>query len=202
VPEPPHDPNSCDGDRVRADEQCREVWHTDPTLPVIMMAERVFYELGKLVTHLGGVTMLTGFGARPKPGERYAILDHHGYVGMVIATDREHPPDSCWDACPHFWVVAEWTDGPRMATGSQPIAVGPLRNPVPRATLRHAELADPVDGARGWQSLLTIDLDGDRVPDLEVRSRDCACDYVATETRTFRSGETIVTERLVQIPLP
>jgi hypothetical protein len=166
-----------------------------------MMAERVFYKLGKLVTFLGRVTMLTGFGARPMPGERYAILDHDGYVGMAIATDREHPPDSCWDACPHFWVVAEWTDGPRRATASPPVAVGPLSNPVPRATLRHADLADPVDGPR-WQTFLSIDLDGDRRPDLEMRTRDCACNYEATETRTFRSGEAIVTERLVRVPLP
>ncbi|MBI5489442.1 MAG: hypothetical protein HY905_19065 [Deltaproteobacteria bacterium] len=154
-----------------------------------------------------------------KAGESYVILDEHGYVATVRATDEPWAPTSCMDYCPLWYVFADYTDGPGRGTdgSSLVVAVGPVEGVLDRARVLPPSLPwEPVDDEEvalsvlapvagdphEWRLVFAVDLDGDGESDVESWHKVCGCYHQATETRVRTDDGWVVAERNVDVPLP
>jgi len=137
------------------------------------------------------------FGAPPRRGDRYVVVDDAGFGGVLEVGDRVPPPQVVYDGpFPASW-HARFVEAPRRGLDAQIVlAVGPTRErwtgirrtfplPVPPPPDGMIGLisdsSPPLPWPTPWMPVFRIDLDGDGEPDLEEHVRHCDEPWVATE---------------------
>ncbi|HEY2516507.1 MAG TPA: hypothetical protein VGI39_36810 [Polyangiaceae bacterium] len=120
-------------------------------------------------------------GRAPQPGDRFALVDDEGSLGLGEVVRQEAPPETCTDApCPQRYAV-RWVDHATHRPSGRLDAIGPTTEPLPH--LRR--LAPPANSGEEfelitqcpireeWTDALLFENQGDRSSNLELRTRLC-----------------------------